>query len=335
MDRLTLSTRVEIDSLPLLHHHQRLVTLGSCFSEHIGLKLKLFKWDVLVNPLGTLFHPVAIFELLRLILAKEDLPESGFIELEGEWFHFALPNTFYGRSPQELKEKFSAVASEVRVYLKSKNIGLLMTLGTSQVYVEKRVGHIVANCHKLPSQRFEKKLLSLDEIEHSWARLQPFLSEDTLLMWTLSPVRHVRETLEINAVSKSILRYWIHQKVVQHPDHHYFPAFEIMNDELRDYRFYKDDYIHPNQLAVDYLWELFMQYRMEAAAQDFCQVWVNLLKRLDHRPQRSSSGSYKRFLEETKMMLGKLPGVNVQDELAGIEEKLRGLTEAPDFREKD
>ncbi len=327
MNRISLGTQVQVETKPLLSHEHKVITVGSCFSENLGQKLLRYKWDALVNPFGTLFHPLAIFQVLRMSFSQEDLPGEGFVEADGAWFHLALPKTFYAPSPSLLQKRFTEHAETVKTYCQSKPSCLLLTLGTAQVYVDKVSGIVAANCHKLPSQRFEKRLLTLQEITEAWRTLSVYIPDSMVVMWTLSPVRHLRETLTVNSVSKSLLRVWLQDHLQDtKTSEDYFPAFEIIMDELRDYRFYAEDFLHPNLLAIDYLWDIFLQYRVTSPAKAFCQDWARILQRLEHRPLHMNAPSWKVFLQETRTLLEKLEGVDVRAELQLVDKNLRDIS---------
>ncbi len=315
-------TRVELAQNPLCSHDIEFMTLGSCFSEHIGQRLLDYKWQGMCNPFGTLFHPLSIFELLRLSLSEQELRADGFVEYDETVFHFDLPKLFFAETPEKLQAKFAEVGRAVRSHLQAPSC-LFVTLGTAQVFEDQQTGALVANCHSQNPARFRKRLLRLEEIEAAWQELSKLLGESHQVIWTLSPVRHVRETLTQNAVSKSLLRVWLHERIAAAKGReHYFPAFEIMVDQLRDYRYYAEDLIHPNAVAVDCLWEAFLFSFVDARAQDFCRVWSKLRKRLQHRPLRPEAQSSVAFLQETLKQLQALKGVDVSDEIALVQDQL-------------
>ena len=166
----------------------------------------------------------------------------------------------------------------------------------------------------------------MEEIEHSFDSFLNSLPADTQILLTVSPVRHLRDTLEVNSVSKSTLRLFTHRATLQHERVHYFPSYELLLDDLRDYRFYSEDLLHPSQTAIRYIWDKFSAAMMDMETQSFLKEWNGIQKRLEHRPFHPSSGTYKAFLQETRKQLEEISKrVNVQNEIAMIETQLNEL----------
>ncbi len=203
---------------------------------------------------------------------------------------------------------------------------IILTYGTAWVYERTDTGQIVANCHKLPAANFTRSLYSQKKFIESFdvfyaalKKINPFVQ----IILTVSPVRHIRDTLEMNMVSKSVLRLGCHSITDAYPDVEYFPSYEIMLDDLRDYRFYKSDMIHPSDEAEEYIWEFFVDRYFDSASKDFFRQWKKILTAISHRPFHPSSESHQHFLKETLNALGELKQlVNVDEEEAKLKSQL-------------
>lgn len=290
-------TELTLPPTPFLERNRPIFTLGSCFAEHMGQRLLDFKWQGLNAPFGTLFHPLALSKLLRLAATDADLETGRFVEHDGAYFHHDLHSRFFAQDPAALQEKWRQVAASVRAVLQLSPC-VLLTLGTAWVYERKTDGQLVANCHKMPSEQFNKRLLRADEIQAALKDIRAMIPASSPLIITLSPVRHIKDTLTGNAWSKSLLLTGIHEFLSRH-DGYYFPAYEIMLDDLRDYRFYESDMIHPAPDAIDYIWEKFTATYMTETSQKFLKDWQNILNTLRHRPQRMDAPSYQKHVRAT------------------------------------
>lgn len=279
-----------------------ILSIGSCFSDLIGQKLVNHKFSVLLNPFGTLFNPNTIFELLEISIKnkKPAIFEDLYIESQSLWKHYWLHSNFANLSKTTLENQISETFESVHHFFKnSKEKVILMTLGTAWVYDLKESQTTVANCHKIPSSFFDKKLLSLEEITIRFESLISVL--DTLkikIILTVSPVRHIKEGLTNNQISKSILRLFCENMKRKYDFIDYFPSYEIMLDDLRDYRFYASDLIHPNKTAEEYIWQKFQETYFDINTQTFVRDWQKMLKQLQHQPLHISP-AHLHFLEKT------------------------------------
>jgi hypothetical protein len=315
-------TDFALPSDPFLEHERPILTLGSCFAEHIGQKLLDFKWKGLNAPFGTLFHPLSLSKLLRLAVGEADLDAELFVEHDGALFHHDLHSRFYARDTATLQRQWREVASHVRTVLQTSPC-VLLTIGTAWVYERKTGGQIVANCHKAPLHRFEKRLLRHKEIIESFNDILSALPDSSPLIISLSPVRHSRDTMVGNALSKSLLLVAIHEFVASHADRvRYFPAYEIMLDDLRDYRFYQADMIHPSTEAIEYIWEKFTSTYASEAARDFISRWKTILSALQHRPVRCEAPSYQKHLQSMIRTLEAFTNIDCSQEKAELKARL-------------
>ncbi len=302
-----------------------LTTTGSCFSDAMGKQLLNHKFNTLANPFGTLYNPLSIHTLLNKAISNEPLPSHSFVSREDIHANYFFHSQFNALSKKELEENLASVLQKVHQRLERPGF-LLITYGTAWVYTEKHSGQVVANCHKMPSVLFEKRLLSVHEIKENFKQLMESLhklNNNINLILTVSPVRHVKDSLEMNSVSKSVLRLACHELVQDDSRVTYFPAYEIMMDDLRDYRFYKDDLIHPTAFAEDYIWEKFQQSYFDADTIAFIKKWKEIKAALAHKPFHPSSTAHQQFLQALYTKVNELKNVvNVEEELLLIKSQL-------------
>ncbi len=307
-------TELSVSPWPILSHDQSILTLGSCFAAHVGQRLLEFKWTGLNAPLGTLFHPLALEKLLRMAVKEEDLDEALFVDHDGAFFHHDLHSSFYASSRKALQEMWQAQAKQLRGCL-AKNPLVLVTLGTAFVHNLKDSAITVANCHKQASSIFQKRLLGWDEIRHSLRQISRLLPEGSSIITSLSPVRHIRDSLTSNSLSKSLLRVTLQEWSEANADRvHYFPAYEIMIDDLRDYRFYERDGIHPSAEAIDYIWGKFCEVYLKPEARNFIATWQPVRSALLHRPQRMDAPSYQQFLRNILLDIESMKSIDCEAE---------------------
>ena len=268
--------------------------VGSCFSENIAGIMRASLWDAR-NPLGTLYNPLSIANVLELSLL------SLFPEREYEKTLFLKDDKYYSRL---FDSRFSAyLAADCMAAFTSRRNSLwevmaagsvlIVTFGTAWVYeLKEQQGYVVGNCHKLPAEKFDRRRLSVMEIVERWDSLLVALKRkfpQLKVIFTVSPVRHLKDGFEGNSLSKSILRIAIDEICGKHSYCCYFPAFEIVTDDLRDYRFYGEDLVHPSSMAVDYVWEKFKETFLDKDALELLSECEKIAKRISHRPLPDSS----------------------------------------------
>ena len=235
-------------------YQSKILLLGSCFSENIGDKLSYFKFQSTQNPFGILFHPKAIENFITNAINEKKYLDDDLIFQNETWHSFDAHSSLSSVNKNELLNKLNASISITNRALKEAS-HIIITLGTSWVYRFIETDAIVANCHKIPQKKFLKKLLLVEEITKSLAAILVLLksvNKDISVLFTVSPVRHLKDGFIENTQSKAHLIAAIHQ-VLEHQNVSYFPSYEIMMDELRDYRFYAEDMIHPNKTAINYI----------------------------------------------------------------------------------
>lgn len=296
-----------------IDYHSRLLLLGSCFVEHMGEKLDHFKFQGLRNPFGILFHPLALEKLLYR--AVEGLAyESGEVfGQQGSWGCFDAHSQIAAKSREDLLGLLDQRLLDTRSAL-GEATHLILTLGTAWVYVHRASGRTVANCHKVPQREFDKKLLSVSEIADSLQRILALLDRvnpDCQIILTISPVRHLRDGFVENQRSKAHLIGALHQVLDTLPNRigaAYFPAYELMMDELRDYRFYARDMVHPNELAIDYIWERFRSVWISSDCESLMQQVDQVQKDLAHRAFDPDSEGHKKFMASLREKIAYLQG---------------------------
>ncbi len=281
-----------------INHQSGILCVGSCFAEHIFEQLNHFKFSTLLNPFGIIFNPISIAKSLEILLDENRLfEEKDLFQHLGGWHSFQHHSSFSNPSEQVVLEKINHALSEARVFLKKAEY-LILTFGTSNVFVSEKLGQVVANCHKVPQRYFiHKKLssdeiiLTLDDIFRKYAETFPNLK----IITTVSPVRHVRDGLIENQVSKAKLLVALDNLSSLHSNLEYFPSYEIMMDDLRDYRFYKKDLIHPNEMAVDYIWGFFSKTFFTPKTMELNAKLEKINSAKAHRPFHPESEEYLKF----------------------------------------
>ncbi len=294
--------------------------MGSCFSDEIGSRLLSNKFNALSNPFGTIYNPLSFFKAL-----KGELDPKNIVEVDGVYRHWDCHGEIAGLSEDELEKLLSDRLQQSKDQL-SKAKWLVITFGTAFAYRLKSTSELVANCHKVPQSQFTKELLSTKVITKEFERLYAFLkgtNPSLQILLTVSPVRHVRDGLSENNLSKAILIQSAHELAEEHKDVQYFPSYEILIDELRDYRFYKLDRVHPTDEAVDYIWRTFAGTYFDTEALDFLKQWEKIRSAINHRPFHPASEKHQQFLKATLKQLDALNElVDVRVEREILEQQL-------------
>jgi hypothetical protein len=327
-------THVEIPISSLeISYKDRLMFLGSCFAENIGIKTVEHGWDACVNPFGVLFNPLSVASgCRRLLNPEEPFTEHDLFEHDGMFHSFKHHGKFSGPSVTkvltEMNKELSLAADCFR-----KITCLLITFGTASVYRLKSDGRVVANCHKLPATQFERELLTVGQIVEEWSDLlDKFFAANTSakVIFTVSPVRYWKDGAHGNQLSKSVLLLAEQALTDKYAGRiFYFPAYELMMDELRDYRFYADDLLHPSKIAIDYIWERFCETYMNTDTKIVVKEVESVLRDISHRPFQPSTDHHKQFLMQTlnkiKRIKEKNPYICIANEENEIISRLQGL----------
>lgn len=299
--------------------------MGSCFVQNIGKKLVDYKFTISINPFGTLFNPITIFKLVNQAVLNQSIDSKGIVESKGVFHHYDLHSDLSKLDKNELLENANATLLKIGGRFPQTSI-IIYTFGTSIVYELKETGEIVANCHKVPSVNFNRRFLTIDEIVNAFEENYSLLkgvNKNARFVLTVSPVRHQKESFEQNNVSKSILRLACESMVNKYDDVEYFPAFEIMMDELRDYRFYSEDMLHPNSVATDYIWQKFQDVYFNDRQKQFIIKWDKVRKALAHKPFNEESEQHQIFIQKTIKLLNEFKDeVDIDPELKLLNSQL-------------
>lgn len=301
------------------------LSIGSCFSDCMGQRFKTNKFDILSNPYGTVYNPVSIFKLMEYTINKSYPDASTYVETQGLQSNYDFHSSFSTEKGEDIQQNVHSAIDHAHDHLK-KCEWLIVTFGTAFVYRRKKTNEIVANCHKVPGNRFNKDLLTQKQIIEAFEKFHAqllSLRPDIKIILTVSPVRHTKDTLEQNSVSKALLRITCDTLEKEHTNVQYFPAYEIMMDDLRDYRFYRTDMIHPTRDAEDYIWNKFSVAYFDQETFQFIEEWGKVLKAIQHHPFNPASESHQKFIKETISHLRRLEKkVNISEELLLLQDQL-------------
>lgn len=307
-----------------LSYQSEVISVGSCFADVIGQDLSANKFKVLANPLGIIYNPVSLFNSLLPFKYHE----QDFIKRDGVWYYLHAHSELCNESRDILIKKIETKSQELQKALCSAS-HLVITLGTAWVYEYTKTKEVVANCHKLPADQFQKRLLSVNEIAASFEIFYSTIRKtnpNIHLVFTVSPVRHLKDTLPLNAVSKSTLRLLCHQLATAYPNVAYFPAYELLLDDLRDYRFYADDLLHPSPFASRYILQKFYQSFVDEPTANTMKQVQEIAVALQHRPFQPNSLVHQQFLKQTLVKAELLSHkVKMKAELEAIKSQITDL----------
>ena len=301
----TMLFHTEIKTPPLkqtIRYGDSLLFLGSCFADEIGSFCYGLGFDALVNPFGVLYNPASIAQSVERLFRGEPFCHEDVIAVrEGQYCTFSHNTAFWNVSKNALLQQVNQSLAEAHVHF-AKSKWVVISLGTSWVFREKETQKIVSNCHKLPAACFERVFLS---VEQSTQYLSEIVKQhpEKQFVFTVSPLRHLKDGLHENQLSKAALLLAVDEVCKAFDNAHYFPAYEILLDELRDYRFYKEDMVHPTEQAVRYIWERFADFAIDPKEKPAMKAATELRQMLQHRPVFPESEAFKKFemLKETKI----------------------------------
>ena len=281
-----------------IRHHESILLIGSCFTENIGSKLKQYKFSVLENPNGILFNPVSVAKSLSSYIANKHFTEVDLFYQNESWNSWEHHSRFSHPDKAACLNGINESQQEAHQFLKTAD-WLMITIGAAFVY-ELENNEVVANCHKVPTDKFVKRLLTTQEIENALQEMmdQLFVFNPSIkIIFTISPVRHLRDGFVENNRSKATLIQAVHQLVERQQQLFYFPAYELVIDDLRDYRFYAEDMVHPNYAATNYVWEKFVNVCVDETSQKLMKE-INVINAAkNHKPFNPTSEQHKKFLQ--------------------------------------
>lgn len=300
--------RTEIKIPPFdrpITYRDRIFSIGSCFADEVGRRLARAKFRIVCNPAGALFNPASILSVLTRALDERPYTSANLHRNgQGEWFLFDLPTRFTDPDAERLLTAVGALQAEIKQAFEAAD-RVIITFGTAWVYRLSASGEIIANCHKQPQSLFRRERLTIEQIVTTWrALIAQYPAKEFL--FTVSPIRHLGDGLEGNSVSKAILRLAC-EELATCTNVRYFPAFEILTDDLRDYRFYADDLCHPSRQAVDYITECLFAAALSPESRRLADEVAPLVDFTEHRPLRPDSESYRaqcrRTIERMKLLM--------------------------------
>jgi hypothetical protein len=292
----------------LIDYSSKLVSFGSCFAENMGNKFDYFKFSAITNPFGIIFNPISLEKIIIRSIHKKYFTENDIFFHNEAWHCYEVHSELSNPNKTEFLTALNQLIDTTNGHLE-KATHCLITLGTSWMYKHIESDAIVANCHKVPQKQFAKELLSIADIEGSLKRIVSEIhsfNQNVKFVFTVSPVRHIKDGFIENNVSKALLITAIYN-ILSVPslgaEGAYFPSYEIMMDELRDYRFYAEDMLHPNQTAIDYIWMKFSENYINENEFETMQHVSEIQKALSHRPFNPNSESHLKFQDNLKQKI--------------------------------
>lgn len=302
-----------------ISHQHKLLLIGSCFTEQIGTKLSHHKFSVLDNPNGILFNPVSIAKSISSYIDNKQYSQADLFYQNECWNSWEHHSRFSHPDADDCLAAINGSQNQAHTFLKTAD-WLLITLGSAFVY-ELENKEVVANCHKVPTDKFNKQLLTVDKIVSDLqATIKKAIAFNPALkiIFTISPVRHLRDGFVENNRSKARLIQAVHQLVETNGNCFYFPAYELVIDDLRDYRFFAEDMVHPNYAATNYVWEKFINTCIDEPAQQLMKEIAVIVAAKNHKPFNPTSEQHKRFmqtnLEKVKKLQQHFSYINLDEE---------------------
>lgn len=300
--KLQTQIKIQPQNHNSIDYESKILLLGSCFSDNIYDKLSYFKFNALANPFGIQFHAIGIEKLITRAINRDYFSEDELCSRNGLHYSFDAHSSYSAESADVLVKDLNTQLDSTNDWIRSAS-HVVITLGTSWVYRYIETDSIVSNCHKLPQKQFAKELLSVDTVRESIdaiIELVRSVNSNVSFIFTVSPIRHLKDGFIENNRSKAHLLTAIHQIVNHRNKCYYFPSYEIQMDELRDYRFYKEDMLHPSTIAVDIIWDYFTQSWISGEVYNAMNRVDAIQKGLLHKPFNAQSSKHLQFLENLK-----------------------------------
>ena len=333
--------RLEFDVKPFstrIKHTDKILLTGSCFTEHIARNLSETKFNIISNPNGILFNPVSIADAVITYIEKKIYRKDDLFYFNESWNSWDHHSRFSSPDIQKALDEINNSQLSAHEFLKQSD-WLIISLGSAFVYEwdnqitelnypQGRLSPTVANCHKVPANKFRKRLLSVEEVlavlDEMIYRLS-FFNPNIKIIFTISPVRHIREGFVENNKSKAVLIHCVHQLVEKFDKLYYFPAYELVLDDLRDYRFFAEDMVHPNYLATQYVWEKFTAAGIDPSCYSIIKEIQKINTAYKHRPFNAASDAHKQFLqsqlEKIRQLMQTYPYLDFREEIQHFEKE--------------
>lgn len=301
-------------------YHSNILFVGSCFAENIGNKFADSKFNALINPFGIVYNPVSVANTLKTIIEKKHFSEDDLV-YNNIWNSFYHHSKFSDENKQKCLDNINDACQNSYQFLKNTDF-LIITFGTSWVFEYLESGKVVSNCHKIPANKFKRYRLSVDYIADVYRSLISDIRQinpDVEIIFTVSPVRHWKDGAHGNQLSKAVLHLAIDKIVDENTKVNYFPSYELVMDDLRDYRFYNEDMLHVSDVAVNYIWERFINTFIDNKSQAMMVRVGKLMKALGHRPFSADSNTYVEFLstqlKKIEQLKRECPHINFDEEI--------------------
>lgn len=292
----------------VIAHDGAITMLGSCFSDNIGRRLQDALFDVEVNPFGTLYNPASIALALQDLINCREFCINDLFEYQGRYHSFSHHSSFSGVNADDVISRINDKIDGASERLKRSRV-LIITFGTAYVYEYKKTQSVVSNCHKLPASNFSRRSMAVDEIVSLWSKLIVKIREinpEINIIVTVSPIRHLADGAHENQLSKSTLLLAVNKLCHELDNVIYFPAYEIMMDDLRDYRFYASDMIHLSDVAIGYIYEIFSQSFFSEETNNIVRESEKLMRRLKHRHMTDDVSVIEKFNLSTQQIIDRI-----------------------------
>ena len=311
-----MKLRTELEIAPYewqIDHSTKIFSVGSCFADNVAARLAGGGFRVEANPFGVMFNPASVADTIERIASGSQFIESDFCSDGGRYFCYSLHGSFSSSSLPDSLARASRALGDGHNSLLAADL-VIITLGTAWIY--EREGRVVANCHKQPAAQFTRRKMSVEEIVERFCALIDGVLKGKRILFTVSPIRHLKDGLAENSLSKATLRVAIDELCRRYPDHcHYFPAYELLVDDLRDYRFYAEDMLHPSKQAVDYVWRKFSAATMDGHTLEGVEAAERYGRMVAHRIVDPTSPATAQFIEnryrEREKLLLRWPGISL------------------------
>lgn len=313
---MNFTTKVPIDKYQNpIDYNSKIMSLGSCFAENMAEKFEYFKFQNSVNPFGIIFNPVSIEKLVNRIVNKIEFKEEDIFYHYDLWHCYEVHSELSNANKEGFLNNLNSILSE-NFKIISNATHIIFTYGTSWVYrlrqAQSDINPVVANCHKIPQNQFDKEILTVETIEKSIQNtisLIQKINPNCNFIFTISPVRHIKDGFVENQRSKAHLITALQSAICNLQSVTYFPSYEIMMDELRDYRFYADDMLHPSQTAIDYIWIKFFENYVSETEFNLMNQVCEIQRALKHRPFNPESDNHLKFLSNLNLKISKIQEV--------------------------
>lgn len=314
----------------VISYNHKIMLIGSCFAAYMGEQMEMCKMPVMINPSGTVYNPVSVFHTIDALISSKITTVNDLFYHNNSWLSFSHYTDFTSEDPELLVTKINDINQRAAEFLRKSGF-LFITFGTSRVYRHKESGLIVSNCHKVPNTRFDTELLMVSEIADQWMTLLDRLSAfnpGLRVVFTVSPVRHWKDGAHGNQVSKSVLFLAIEELLKHRSVPEYFPAYELQMDDLRDYRFYADDMLHPSRSAIEYIWEKFSDAYFDTPTRELQSQILKITKAMHHRIKTESHSGIKAFTENMLSLISEFESRNAQIDFSHEKKYFRNLSDS-------